>query len=161
MRSLLFNFRLGDEAIVFDILSRNALELEIEHSSPSFASSQFDFTRYEGRVQWNIPTFARKLLFSPTLRVNIAAGTSSHTLPQQRYFTVDSRIGIFAPFGVVRGSEIKEFTGDRFVVVNLEHNFRNVPFLLLDIPSLYENGIEFIIHGYYGRDSGSAASSTS
>jgi hypothetical protein len=79
--------------------------------------------------------------------VNIAAGTSSHTLPPQRYFTVDSRIGIFAPFGVVRGSDIKEFTGDRFFVLNLEHNFRNVPFLLLDIPSLYENGIEFMIHG--------------
>ena len=147
MRSLLFDFRFGEEPFVFDILSRNTIGLSVEHSSPTIAASGFDFTRYEGRLQWNIPTFARKLLLSPTLRVNIAAGTSSHTLPPQRYFTVDSRIGFFAPFGVVRGSEIKEFTGDRFIAVNLEHNFRSVPFLLLDIPSFYENGIEFIIHG--------------
>jgi hypothetical protein len=31
--------------------------------------------------------------------------------------------------------------------LNVEHNFRTLPFLWLDIPFLYENNIEFVVHG--------------
>jgi len=147
MKSIQFDFRWGDEAVPFDFLSRNAVELAIERSSPSLTGGEFDFARYNAIMQWNIHTFGTNLLFPPTLRIDVAAGTSGGTLPPQRIFTLDSRIGIFAPYGVLRGSEIKEFTGDRYVVVHVEHNFRSIPFVLLDIPSFYNNGIEFIIHG--------------
>lgn len=151
MRSMAIDVRFGGEAVAFDFLSRDAIELSIEYSSPSLASSEFNFTRYTGMIQWNIPTFATKLFFPPTLRINLTAGTSGGTLPPQRIFTIDSRIGIFAPFAVLRGSEIKEFTGNRFIAFNIEHNFRSVPFLLLDIPSLYSSGIELILHGSTGQ----------
>jgi hypothetical protein len=51
------------------------------------------------------------------------------------------------PFGVLRAGDVREFSGDRFVSLSVEHNFRSIPFLLLDIPYLYRNSIEVILHG--------------
>lgn len=146
MRSIQFDVLLGPQRSPLDLTNRNALELSVEHSSPSLGS-EFDFTRYHGLLQWNIKTFSQSLLFSPVLRVNLIAGTSSGTVPPQRYFTVDTRASGYAPFGTLRGGIVKEFVGDRYVMLNLEHNFRTVPFLVLDIPFLYRNGIELIVHG--------------
>jgi hypothetical protein len=74
-----------------------------------------------------------------------AAGTSSGTLPLQRDFVLDSQLGRFAPFGVLRTAYPREFTGDRFAMISAEHNFRSVPFLMLGIPFLYKSGIEILV----------------
>ena len=147
LRSVSLDVRFGEEASAFDIVSRNAVEFSIEHSSPSIAKSEFDYTRYHGLVLWNIPTFARSFLFPPTLRIRVSAGLGMRDLPPQRYFSIDSRASGYSPFGVLHGVEGKEFNGNRFVMINLEHNFRSVPFLLLNLPFLYRNSIEFIVHG--------------
>lgn len=147
LRSIRLDLRLGPEESPLDIISRNALEISVEHTSPSLASSDFEFTRYHGLLTWNITTFSRSLLFPPTLRIRLTSGIGLGSLPPQEMFVLDSRSSGYAPFGVLRGSYIKEFTGDRFVMLNLEHNFRSIPFLLLNIPSFYRNGIEFIVHG--------------
>ncbi|MCX6142646.1 MAG: hypothetical protein NTZ35_05435, partial [Ignavibacteriales bacterium] len=75
------------------------------------------------------------------------AGASTGTLPPQRFFSLESRYDGVGPFGVLRAGDVKEFAGDRFVSLSVEHNFRSVPFLLLDIPFLYRNSIELIVHG--------------
>jgi hypothetical protein len=51
----------------------------------------------------------------------------------------------------MRGLDVKEFNGDTYVALSLEHNFRTLPFLWLGIPFLYDNGIEFMIHGGIAR----------
>jgi hypothetical protein len=147
MRSIKFKVRLGDEAIPLGLISRDALELEVEHSSPSFTGGNFDFTRYHAAVEWTMATFDRDLLFPPKLNIKLSAGTSSGVLPPQKLFSLDSRAAFYAPFGVLHGADVKEFEGTRFVMLNLEHNFRSVPFLLLDIPFLYKNSIELITFG--------------
>jgi hypothetical protein len=146
MRSIQLDVRLGPQRTPFDVTNRNALEISVEYSSSSLGSN-FDFTRSQALLQWNIKTFLQSLLFPPLLKVNLTAGTSSGTLPPQRFFTADTRASGYAPFGTLRGGHVKEFVGDRFVMLNLEHNFRSVPFVLLDIPFLYRNGIELVVHG--------------
>jgi hypothetical protein len=42
---------------------------------------------------------------------------------------------------------VKEFSGQRFIAVTIEHNFRSTPFLMLNIPYLYRNSIEVILYG--------------
>jgi len=37
------------------------------------------------------------------------------------------------------------------LALNVEHNFRSIPFLALGIPFLYESSIELIIHGGAAR----------
>jgi hypothetical protein len=146
LRSIRFDLRIGPEAETLDLVSRNALEVSVEHSSPSIAQSDFDFTRYQGLLTASIKTFSQNLLFPPALRVQVSGGTSRGHLPAQKIFTIDSRSSGYAPFGVLRGSRVKEFGGDKYIMINIEHNFRSIPFLLLDIPFLYRNSIELLLH---------------
>jgi hypothetical protein len=46
---------------------------------------------------------------------------------------------------VLKGASVKEFAGDRFAVLSLEHNFRSLLFLWLGIPYFYKNGYETML----------------
>ena len=151
MRSLKLSARYGDEPVPLGLIAQDFAELEIEHSNPNLLASSFDFTRVLARGELHLKTYSRRLLFSPTLSIRVTAGTSSGSPPPQRVFSLESRYDGFGPFGVLRGGSVKEFTGHRFVIFSLEHNFRNTPFLILNIPFLYKNGIELLIHGTAAR----------
>jgi hypothetical protein len=147
LRSGVLEVRIGEKVTPFDLITRDALEFSVELSPAMITNGPFDFFRAMGAMTWNARTFSRSLLFAPTIRVKASAGTSSGSLPPQRIFVLDSRSSGYAPFGVLRGSMIREFAGTRFLMVNVEHNFRNVPWLALDIPFLYQNNIDLIVHG--------------
>jgi hypothetical protein len=149
LRSILLDARIGDRPVLLDLVPRTALEISIEHSSPKIAQSDYTFTQISAKADYSITTFAGALLFPPTLKVRVSAGTSIDSIPPQRMFSLDSRSSGYAPFGVLHGSNVKEngFAGDRFVMVTLEHNFRSTPFLALNIPFLYRSGVEFIVFG--------------
>jgi hypothetical protein len=151
LRSLVLTMRLGEAAVPLNLATRDAIELTWEYSSPHFARSGFDFTRLEGCATLTVPTFSRSTLFSPGFVFRIAGGISSGTLPLQRSFTLESASSWIGPVGVMRGMEVKEFSGTSYVAVNAEHNFRSLPFLALGIPFLYERSIEFIVHGGTAR----------
>jgi hypothetical protein len=160
LRAVQFDFRLGRARELLGLVSRNALELSALFSSPQIDGSEFDFARYEASLEWSVRTFSRSLLFSPAFRLKLSAGTSNHNPPPQYIFTLESRSTGYAPFGVLRGAGIKELTGDKFVMINIEHNFRNVPFLALNIPFLYRNNIELITHASFAQSWFGSTSST-
>ena len=147
LNALRFDFRFGDQPVPLDLVPRDAIELSVEHSSKKILKSDFDFTRYYASVNFSVVTFAQSLLFPPALKLKLSAGTSAGTLAPQRSFVLDSRASGYAPFGVLKGGDLKEFAGNRFVMLNVEHNFRSTPFLALNIPFLYRNSIELIVHG--------------
>lgn len=151
MRSLQFSARYGDPSVPLGLVSQNFVELQLEHSNKSFLASDFDFSRFSLYGELHIATFMKRLFFPPTLSLSLAAGASTGTLPPQRWFTLDSRFDGFAPFGVLRGASAKEFSGNQFVLLSAEHNFRSIPFLALNIPFLYKNSIELIVHGTVAR----------
>jgi hypothetical protein len=151
LRTFRLDARLGPEPVPLDFIVQDALDLAIEAPMPSIVATDFDYRRYWVAGTVSVPTFGRSLLFKPTLRIRAAAGTSSGTLPPQRLFDLESSSSGLGPFGVLRGVGVKEFTGTEYVVFTLEHTFRSVPFLALNIPWLYENGVEFLIHGGLAR----------
>jgi hypothetical protein len=151
MRSLKLSARYGDEPVPLGLIAQDFAELDVEHSDRNLLSSAFDFTRAIVRGEFHTQTYSERLLFAPTLSLRVTAGASTGTIPPQRLFSLESAYDDFGPFGVLRGGGVKEFTGDRFVVLTLEHNFRNTPFLWLNIPFLYKNGIELIVHGTAAR----------
>lgn len=126
-------------------------ELSIEHTSPSFTGSDFDYTRLFATVQGRINTMYRRHALSPVLSYFIAGGLSSGNVPVQRFFELHSDLSGLATVGTLRGVNAKEFAGDRFIQFSLEHNFRRIPFLALGIPFLYEIGLEFLVHGSIAR----------
>jgi hypothetical protein len=159
LRSFRLEARFGDSPVPLDIVPRRALEVSIEYSSPDLAKSDYTFTQISAKADYNITTFASSLLFPPTLKVRVSAGTSIDSLPPQRTFMLDRRSSGYSPLGVLHGLSINEFRNmdnklpmmdrgcDRFVMVTLEHNFRSIPFLALNIPFLYRSGVEFIVFG--------------
>ena len=156
-RSILLKARYGDDPFPMGFIAQDFAELDVEHSSRDILASGFDFTRVVARGELHLRTYSRRLLFSPTLSIRATAGTSGGSLPPQRLFSLESRYDGFGPFGVLRGGSVKEFRGQRFVILTLEHNFRNTPFLYLNIPFLYKNGIEVILHATTARTWSSSA----
>ncbi|HUL43883.1 MAG TPA: DUF5686 family protein [Bacteroidota bacterium] len=160
LRSLRLDLLIGDKSEPLDLVSRDAVEISIEHSSPSIFHSEFDFTRYDASINWHVSTFGESFLFPPELRVTLSGGLGDRNLPPQRLFSLDSRASGYAGFGVLKGSGVREFIGDRYVMLAVEHNFRTLPFLALNLPFLYRNGIELVTHGavaqtWYGTTSSS------
>ena len=151
LRSLQFDFRFGDKPVPLEMVPRDAFEFSVEYSSPKLLKSDFKFTRYSFNIDYNINTFAQSLLFPPLLKLKISGGIGNGTLPPQRIFVLDSRASGYAPFGVLKGGGIKEFGGDRFININIEHNFRSTPFLALNLPYFYRNGIEVILHASFAQ----------
>jgi len=147
MRNVKAILRFGDEPVPLGLVTQNSAELEVEHSSPGLLASSFDFTRAIFRGEARITTFSSRLLFPPTLNIKLTAGTSSGTLPPQRVYSLESKYDDLGPLGVLRAGSVKEFAGDRFVSLSVEHNFRSTPFLFLNIPYFYRNSIELILHG--------------
>lgn len=152
MRSLTLDLRYGDNKLpLVGIFPIDAVEISAEYSNPVLIKSDFDFGRYYAVASYFFPTFLRSYLFPPQMQVMFAGGFSTGTLPVQREFVLDSQLGRFAPFGVLKTAYPREFVGDRFVMLSLEHNFRNVPFLILNIPFLYKSGLDVLLDGAAGQ----------
>ena len=151
LRSLKLDARLGRAPVPLDIVFENSLEVSIEHSSPSFTGGDFDFTRYDAIASLGIPTFGQSFMLRPGFHLRVSAGTSTGSLPLQRWFDIESASSGVAPFGVMRAMDVKEFSGTRYAAFNLEHNFRTLPFLALGIPFLEASDLDLIVHGGAAR----------
>ena len=147
MRSLGMKIRYGDDPIPFGLAGSNFAEVEVQRADHGFLSSTFDFTRYQFHGEMRFNTYSSRLLFPPVLNFKIAGGVVTGTVPVQQFFSLESRYDGVAPLGVLRAGSVKEFAGNRYVMVTAEHNFRSTPFLLLKIPYLYRNSIELILYG--------------
>ena len=150
LRGLRLNVRIGEDPLPFEIVRRNSIEIHTEYSNKNIGSD-FSFNRIWATGTLTVPTFSRSLLFPQALTLRLSAGTSDGDVPAQRLFDLESASSNYAPFGVMRAMDVKEFNGTSFIALNLEHNFRSLPFLALGIPFLYENNIELILHGSFAQ----------
>ena len=157
-RSIQVEIALGRKPEPLDIVSRDELRFLAELSAPEIGGSDFDFVRCQVVGTLNIPTFGDRYFSPPGFRFRLAAGTSDRP-PRQRVFSLESSSSGFGPFGVMRGMRVKEFFGREYVALNIEHNFRSILFLWLDIPFLYKNNIEFVAHGGLARSGGDVPTS--
>jgi len=84
------------------------------------------------------------------LDMRFTGGWSWGDVPPQRFSSLESSIASTAGDGVFRGMNVKEFYGDRFAALSLEHSFGEVVPGVLRIPSIASFGIEFILTGSAG-----------
>lgn len=147
-RLIRWDLRVGNPAIPLELVRSNALDL---HAEQAFAHRGFSARRLWGMATLVLPTFSRSLLLPQTLSLRIAGGIADRgDVPQVR-FALESASSGYAPFGVFKGMNVKEFGGTRFAAVFVEHNFRSVPFLALGIPFLYKPSLELMLFGGAGR----------
>jgi hypothetical protein len=151
LRSVDLSLRIGRRPEFLDVVFHDGLELGVESASRATGPSAFRFTRYQMSGWLSFPTTAEGFLFRPGFRVLASAGGTAGSPPVQRLFGIESSAGGLAPFGVMRGARVREFSGRGFASFAVEHNFRSVPFLALGIPFLYENATEVIVHAGAAR----------
>ncbi len=143
LREVWLTARYGQEPIPIPIIPRDFVALDIDYTTPQILSN-FDYTMVTVNGKYHFATFLRSLFLPPTLTMGISSGVSFGTLPPQQYYHLDSPLLGYAPSGTLRGTRMHEFAGDSYCIIALEHNFRNVPFLWMDIPFLYKNSIELL-----------------
>ncbi len=147
LHALTINAEYGDEALYFFSNPYLTAHTSIEYSSKSFLNSDFGFTRIAGGLRAKFPTYDMSLFFNPTMSISCYAGILTGDHLPQRLFNLESSYLGTAWFGGLRAAGVKEFSGDRFVLFSVEHNFRRLPFLASGIPFLYNSNLELIVFG--------------
>jgi hypothetical protein len=142
--------RVGPDPAPLGLVSQTYADVRAEYSDRSFGSD-FTFSQVQSTAEFTVPTFLKRNLFPPALIGRVSAGVGTGSAPIQKIFALDGRSVGFGPIGILKGARQKEFAGEGYVLFALEHNFRSVPFLALNIPFLYENSIELMVHGAAAR----------
>jgi hypothetical protein len=138
--------RIGRKPVPLDMFGTDALDVLLE--GPLGTRGGLQVT---GVGTVHITTLSTRFLSPPGFRIRLAAGLSDG-VDRQRLPSIESASSGIAPFGVMKAMNVKEFHGEDYVAMNVEHNFRSLPFLLLDAPFLYENNIEFVVHAGFARN---------
>ena len=147
LRSLTFKAEYGNETQYFFSNPYFTAHTSIEYSSKSLLNSDFGFARLAGALRVKFPTYDMSLFFNPTLSISFNGGILTGDRLPQRLFNLESSYLGTAWFGGLRAAGVKEFSGDRFVLLSVEHNFRRIPFLASGIPFLYQSNLELIVFG--------------
>jgi hypothetical protein len=151
MRSLRLKIQYGPSFIPFGAVGQRRALLTIETSNPSTLSSVYSFTLYTLSLDWRFTTFLSRRLLPNALNIHLSAGTSTGTLPLQRFGIVDGSFEAVSPFGSLRTRKQRPYEGEHYFAVYWEHDFRTVPFELIDLNFAVDNGIGIIVFGGHGR----------
>jgi hypothetical protein len=126
-------------------ISNFGIGVNVEHASKATGSRDFDFTLLSGSLVARTRTL-------PLWRLDFRAscGVILGNAPPQRFFSLESSVGGLAAESVFRGMNVKEFYGDKFAAVSIEHSFGELIPGVLRIPNIASFGIEFIAIGRLG-----------
>jgi len=127
------------------------IELQIEHSSPKYLNSDFNFTQFRFLCDYRLTTFFKRRPDHHYLRARIEASTYRGALPLQRFFIIDGSIFSYSPFGIFKRLINKPLEGEKTFGLFWEHNFKSIPFEILGLKYFVRNKYEFIVHGASGR----------
>jgi hypothetical protein len=78
-------------------------------------------------------------------------GTSTGNLPLQRFGIVDGSFDAISPYTTLRTRKQRPYEGEHYFGFFWEHNFRTVPFELINFNFLVDHGIGIILYGGHGR----------
>lgn len=146
MRSFGFDAQLNYSPI--RRIANFGFQIKGEFSKPTLVPSDFDFAQYYAALLWR----TRTLLPLWRMDLRLSGGYSTGDVPPQRFFSLESAVGgtASASAGVFRGMRVKEFYGDKFFSLSIEHNFGEIIPGVFRIPNIASFGIEFIFLGGFG-----------
>lgn len=150
LHSLKTELKINEQSNDFGISGGRQIILSAEFSSDSFGSD-FNFTKLDASLDWNFQTFYKRRLFANSLDFHLSAGTSFGTLPLQKYGIIDGTLNKFTPFGVLRTRKFLPYEGTDYWLATAEHNFRTIPFEILGLDWLVDNGWGIILFGGAGE----------
>jgi Family of unknown function (DUF5686)/CarboxypepD_reg-like domain len=113
-------------------------------------TTNLDFYSVEGRVQWIQPTFytGYKPMF---LRLTVNAGYASPGAPVQEQFIAVRRFGFGGRPTDFATIPLNGIMGTEYVSLHLEHNFSDMLWRWIGLPTWKGRGLEFVLLAQTGR----------
>lgn len=109
-----------------------------EYSDRSYLRSDFSFSRSMLSIHRRLYTFG-----SGKLGLYAQFAWSSQSLPPQRLIDMPSGASGIIPQGAMRLLGVREFSGDRMALIQIEHDFGNMFFRALGLPVIKD--MDFIV----------------
>ncbi len=118
------------------------IQVGVEHSSPDFIESNFDFTQYqiELRAKHTMSDWGTSSLF-------VYAGESKGNLPAQRDYGLDNGDRYFFKYHGLNTLDESILRGDRAALVYANHNFGRRLLMATNIKFLQELNVNMSLHG--------------
>src|SRR5699024_7860329 len=133
----------GGESYTFGLTRSKQASLGIEISNDKLGSD-FNYVRFTGNISWSFQTLFQRRLFPNVLYLRLTGGTFTGRLPIQKFGIADVAEGLASPFGVLRTVRFRPYEGAQYITFHAEHNFRSVPFELLNLDWLVNHNIGII-----------------
>jgi hypothetical protein len=151
LRSLTFRITHDEELGPAVIMGERRLQVYVEHSRPGLTGSDFDFTQVRFHAVWRIKTFFARRMMPNTLDVTLVGGTTTGTLPVQRFGHLDASLERWHNPGTFRTLHANPYEGEHYFGAFWEHHFRTLPFEYLGWDALVKRNIGIIVFGGHGR----------
>jgi hypothetical protein len=126
--------------------NRTRLVVTAEYSKPAFGSN-FNYQKYSFMGNIRLSSIYPTALNAPYLFISSAGGVVSGDYGIQHLQTPPSALSFYAPSGILKGVQPYDMVGDKYIFVQVEHNWQTLPFALLHANKLEESGIQIITGG--------------
>ncbi len=144
-----FELNLNRFQFNYGVSGSRAARLVIEHSN-SQLGSDFEYTSINISANWNLETLFSRRLFPNTFDLHLSAGHAMGEVPPQRLNITDGPMGRFSPFGTLKTISGGAYEGSTYWLITGEHNFRTIPFEIMGLRSLADQGMGIILFGGAG-----------
>jgi hypothetical protein len=107
------------------------LSTSVTYSNPDFLTSDLKFTTYELSAKAFIRTFN-----SAYMNINFYGRSTDGATPYQDLYSLPGNIDVIFSPQTFRTLNVNEIVGDKILIVNLTHDFRDEIFRWLNIPKI-------------------------
>ena len=146
MQTLSMEFRVGRQTSL-QVGAQRFLSSTIEVSLPQ---SDFAYRRFSFNTGGRIHTFLKRRFLPATLDYGLSVGLASNggrDLPPQRTFIIEGSLSLIHVGGSLYTRRGLPYRANSIVFGYWEHNFRTLPFEIMGLESVANQGLSFIIFG--------------
>lgn len=112
--------------------------------------SGLDFKSAEGSLLLTVPTIPTG--YSPmSLRLGLYAGMGDDSLPIQYQYRMPTSLSIIGGFGHFYSAPIGEFGGTEYIALHAEHNFTDIFWRWLGLPTYFGRGVDLKVGASAGK----------
>ena len=126
-------FRRPEKDTILFAVPKDEWQLRYEQGTGPYGAA---FTSLYADLIVRINTMGSSRLLNPYLGVTVSAGKLTGAPPAQRMFTVEGAQRRYMFSASFRTMALRQYSGDRFLAVTVEHNFRNIPFGVIGFPTV-------------------------
>lgn len=142
------NALIGADPFEIKIRPEDGVLIASELSS-KILGSDFEYQKIYLTGSYFIPTFFKELFVYPYLTFNFSAAAVTGNYGIQHLMTPEATVGFFNFPGSAKGIKPYDFAGDKFVQLQLEHNWRTIIFQGLGLDFLTDLNLDIITGAGY------------